>query len=140
MIVKKSFPIVGMHCASCAKLIERKLVGVPGVISCAVNYGSETATIEIDGKVKDSQLLDAVKDIGYKAILKKEGEKTPDEIKEVEKKKEINSLKIKVIVSSIPHTKPVPRITPKRNRLTSSFTCNLLLTERYFNVQTTGKR
>src|SRR3990167_3171956 len=101
MIVKKSFPIVGMHCASCAKLIERKLVGVPGVISCAVNYGSETATIEIDGKVKDSQLLDAVKDIGYKAILKKEGEKTPDEIKEVEKKKEINSLKIKVIVSSI---------------------------------------
>ncbi len=99
--LKKSFPIVGMHCASCAKLIERKLGSVPGVISCAVNYGSEQAAIEVDEKVQDKALADAVNDIGYKAIIKNDGDKTPDEIKEEEKKKELSSLKTKVIISSI---------------------------------------
>ena len=32
-----AFPIIGMHCASCAKLIEKKLQKVPGVISASVN-------------------------------------------------------------------------------------------------------
>lgn len=100
-VVKKSFPIVGMHCASCAKLIERKLSGVSGVVSSAVNYGSESATVEVDEKVKDKDLIDAVSDIGYKAIIKTDGQKTPDEIKEQEKKKEINKLKVKVIISGI---------------------------------------
>ena len=101
MIVKKSFPIVGMHCASCAKLIERKLGSVPGVVACAINYGSEQATIEVDEKVKDKELSDAVSDIGYKAIIESDGDTTPDEIKEKEKRKELNSLKTKVIISSI---------------------------------------
>ena len=101
MTTKKSFPIVGMHCASCAKLIERKLSKVPGVVSCAVNYGSEQATIEADKEIKDQDLVDAVNDIGYKAIIKSEGEKTPDEIKEEEKGKELSRLKIKVIISGV---------------------------------------
>ena len=101
MTTKKSFPIVGMHCASCAKLIERKLSKIPGVLSCAVNYGSEQATIEADEKVKDGDLTKAVADIGYKAIINAEGEKTPDEIKEEEKGRELYRLKIKVIVSGI---------------------------------------
>ena len=101
MTTKKSFPIVGMHCASCAKLIERKLSKIPGVLSCAVNYGSEQATIEADEKVKDGDLTNAVADIGYKAIINAEGEKTPDEIKEEEKGRELYRLKIKVIVSGI---------------------------------------
>ncbi len=98
---------MGMHCASCAKLIEKKLTGVSGVVSGAVNYGSETATIEADEKVKDKDLIDAVSDIGYKAIIVNDKSansqisKSADEIKEEEKKKEINSLKIKVIISSI---------------------------------------
>ena len=40
-----SFPIIGMHCASCAKLIERQLKNMPGVLACAVNYGSEQASV-----------------------------------------------------------------------------------------------
>ncbi|KKT81055.1 MAG: Copper-exporting ATPase [Candidatus Azambacteria bacterium GW2011_GWA1_44_9] len=43
--MKKSFPIIGMHCASCARLIEKKLNKTPGVIDAQVNYGSEQATI-----------------------------------------------------------------------------------------------
>ena len=103
--VKKSFPIVGMHCASCAKLIERKLTGTPGVLSASVNYGSEQASVDLDPTVTDEQLAKSVEEAGYKAIIgqsiEDKGQRTPEEIKEEEKKKELKSLKNKVILSSI---------------------------------------
>ena len=105
MAETKSFPIIGMHCASCAKLIERNLQKVPGVIGAAVNYASEQATVLHDGAVDEKDLGSAVTSAGYKAILSEdadsESEKTPEEKKEEAKKKELQNLKIKVIVSSI---------------------------------------
>ena len=103
MIVKKSFPLVGIHCASCAKLIERSVSKVPGVISCAVNYGSESASVEVrDDKVTESILSKAVENAGYKAVFQnKDSKKTPEEVKEEEKTKELKKLKTKVIVSTI---------------------------------------
>jgi len=101
--IRKSFPIIGMHCASCAKLIERKLLKVPGVISGSVNYGSETATVEVNDKVEDKDLSRAVESAGYKAILKlgqKQGQ-SDESVKEEAKKKELLDLKTKVIVSSV---------------------------------------
>ena len=95
-LVKKSFPIVGMHCASCARLIEKSLTKVPGVLNASVNYGSESAVVELEGNVSDTKLESAVKNAGYRAILSK-GKLS----KEEEKVKELKSLKIKVIVSSI---------------------------------------
>lgn len=93
---QKTLPIVGMHCASCAKLIERSLLKVPGVISCAVNYGSESAVINTSKEVSEKDLANAVEAAGYKAITS--NSKTT---KEEEKKKEIKELKTKVIISSI---------------------------------------
>lgn len=100
---KKTFPIVGMHCASCAKLIERSVSRVSGVVSCSVNYGSESAVVEIDESVKNKDLEKAVHDAGYKAILNKVGDadKTAEQLKEEEKLKEYKSLKLKVVISSI---------------------------------------
>lgn len=90
-ITKKSFSIIGMHCASCAKLIERKLAKTPGVVSSSVNYGSETAVVEIDESVGSGDLAKAIEDAGYKIGVNVEEEK----------KKELQNLKTKVIVSSI---------------------------------------
>ena len=107
MKVKKSFPIVGMHCASCARLIERQLSKTPGVVSASVNYASEAATIEGDGQIAtDDALAKAVESAGYKALLTGElkggkTEKTIEERKEEAKKRELQNLKIKIIVSSI---------------------------------------
>ena len=104
-MTKKSFPIVGMHCASCAKLIERKLVGTPGVVGASVNYGSESATVDISDGVTDETLVKSVRDAGYRALIGQErnlsggSQKSPDEQKEEIKKKELGHLKIKVIVS-----------------------------------------
>ncbi len=93
---QQTFSIVGMHCASCAKLIERSLSKVSGVTNASVNYGSESAVVEIDDKVTDSDLQKAVENAGYKAII---GDTKLS--KDEEKKKELNNLKTKVIISSI---------------------------------------
>lgn len=90
-MIKKTLPIVGMHCASCAKLIEKKLNKTPGVISSDVNYASEIATVEVENHVKDGDLAKAVEDVGYKIGVNIEEEK----------KKELQNLKVKIIVSSI---------------------------------------
>src|SRR3972149_5196239 len=100
--MKLSFPIIGMHCASCARLIERKLKSTPGVISAAVNYGSEEATVEYDQTCCDEKILEgAVADIGYQAVTGDQGAKTPAEIKEEAKKRELAELKNKVIISAV---------------------------------------
>ena len=103
---KHSFPIIGMHCASCARLIERKLQKTPGVITAEVNYGSEQASVESNPTVTNEVLAKAVEEAGYKAIiatddLKQKTEKSAEEIKDEEKSKELQQLKIKVIVSSV---------------------------------------
>ncbi|MEK7588176.1 MAG: heavy metal translocating P-type ATPase [Patescibacteria group bacterium] len=109
--MKTTFPIIGMHCASCARLIEKKLKKTPGVMDAAVNYGSEQATVDFDEKISDLKTIGkAVEDIGYKAIVAPEKKSrgagsgsamTPDQMKEEAKKKELADLKIKVVFSSI---------------------------------------
>ena len=99
--MKTSFPVVGMHCASCAKLIEKKLKKTPGVSDAQVNYGSEQASVDFDEKTTNiKQLGNVVESLGYTAVTTTELGKTPDEIKEETKKKELRHLKQKVIVSA----------------------------------------
>ena len=100
-IKRTSFPIIGMHCASCAKLIERKLQKIEGVKTASVNYGSEEAVVECSLNVKDQDLANAVEEAGYKAIIKTDEEKDINKIKEEEKKRELENLKIKTIFSIV---------------------------------------
>ncbi|HEX6977196.1 MAG TPA: heavy metal translocating P-type ATPase [Patescibacteria group bacterium] len=98
-----SLPIIGMHCASCARLIEKRLTKTTGVVGANVNYGSEIASVEYDpGVTNEDKLIRAVEQTGYKAIHSAgEHDQSPDEIKEEAKKKELASLKTKVIISSV---------------------------------------
>lgn len=93
---KVSFPISGMHCASCALNIQRMLKRVPGVIESNVNYASEQAHVECEPQVTNDQLKDTVSRLGYKAHIDEE-----PNAQEVEKQKELLDLKFKVIVSGI---------------------------------------
>lgn len=47
---KETIHISGMHCASCATNIQRKLTKLSGVTSASVSYANEQATIEFDEK------------------------------------------------------------------------------------------
>ena len=70
----------GMHCASCANLIERSLKKVPGVVSSNVNFASEKATIIYDETLSDpSMFIAAVSQAGYKAAMINTQDKAYDE-------------------------------------------------------------
>lgn len=62
------FVISGMHCASCAGIIERELKKNPGVKSVNVNFAAEKARINFDPSLTNvNSLIEGVKKAGYKA-------------------------------------------------------------------------
>ncbi len=64
------FSIKGMHCASCAVNIQRRLKKIRGVTSVDVNYASEDATVLYDAQTVDIETLnDAVRSLGYTAAF-----------------------------------------------------------------------
>jgi len=62
---KKELRISGMHCSSCALIIEKKLKKIPGVKSAVVNYANEKAVVEYSEEVKKGELEDSIKQAGY---------------------------------------------------------------------------
>ncbi|MDO8576779.1 MAG: heavy metal translocating P-type ATPase [Candidatus Daviesbacteria bacterium] len=98
--LKKLFPIKGMHCASCVRVIERALSRVEGVSAATVNLATEQASVTYDPKLVTNQALSsAVEGVGYKLVLEQKI-KTEDEQK-LEKQKELKKLRNKVIVSLV---------------------------------------
>ncbi|MDP2656243.1 MAG: heavy metal translocating P-type ATPase, partial [bacterium] len=55
--MKKTYPIIGMHCASCKALIEDVVGDLDGVSSVMVNYATEKMTVEYDEKLVSVDLL-----------------------------------------------------------------------------------
>ncbi len=69
-ISRTSLSLYGMHCSSCAVLIERSLSKVPGVQKASVNFAAEKVSILYDeSETKIQNLIDAVIGAGYKAEL-----------------------------------------------------------------------
>lgn len=61
--------IQGMHCSSCAAIIERQLKKVPGVTDAKVNFAAEKASIVHDSSIaKLEDLIAGVEKAGYRAI------------------------------------------------------------------------
>ena len=55
-----------MTCANCARTVERRLAGTPGVTKAAVDLQAATATVEYDADVvKPETLASAVRALGY---------------------------------------------------------------------------
>lgn len=67
---KTTLQISGMHCASCALIIDKTLAKKEGVTGTNVNYSNSRATIEFDeNKINETELINAIKSIGYGAII-----------------------------------------------------------------------
>ena len=65
--------IEGMHCASCAARVEKGLASLPGVVTAAVNFASESATVSFEsGAVNGADLIETVKGLGYGARLSRQ--------------------------------------------------------------------
>lgn len=73
MSTTKQFNVTGMHCASCASIIERTLLKIDGVTAATVNYGTETLQVEVsDEALNTERLQTVVEPLGYALLAKEE--------------------------------------------------------------------
>ncbi|MFH1209731.1 MAG: heavy metal translocating P-type ATPase [archaeon] len=98
---KITLSISGMHCASCAILIDKALKKLDGVKSENVNLTLEKATVEFDEtKISESSIIKTIEKAGYGAKSINSDKKSIDY--ETEKRnKEIKSLKKLLIFSLV---------------------------------------
>jgi Cu+-exporting ATPase len=60
--------ISGMHCASCATLIQRELKKQSGVMDATVNFATEKAIVTVKSDISSSSLVKTVQKTGYDAV------------------------------------------------------------------------
>lgn len=67
--VKKTYDVKGMHCASCVRVIERKLKKVDGVTDANVNLATNKATVMSHEEIPSDQLVSALNDTSYELVV-----------------------------------------------------------------------
>ncbi len=69
----QTYKIKGMHCASCASIIEKTFKKKEGVHEVTVNYATETAKVEHNAhKISAEQLSKSIEPLGYSLVLQPE--------------------------------------------------------------------
>ncbi len=90
--IKKSFPVTGLGCASCAIHVEGELKAHKGVVSAAVNYANASATVEYEADATSAEdLKSTVQAIGYDLLIEAEGEDQQEELQHLHYKKLVRS-------------------------------------------------
>lgn len=70
MSILKTYRIKGMHCASCASIIERTVKKIDGVEDISVNSGTENAKISFDEeKTSSDNFNEKLKPLGYTLVV-----------------------------------------------------------------------
>jgi Cu+-exporting ATPase len=65
-VLKVQVPVSGMSCQACAATVEKTLRALPGVGHAEVNFGSRTATLEVDpARVGTGVLQASLRPLGY---------------------------------------------------------------------------
>ena len=95
-IIKKIYPVTGMHCAVCAKNVEKALSKQEGVLEANVNLAANTVTVKYEDTQTAQSLQNAVRKIGFDLIIdtehpEKEAEEIENEHYRKMKQKTINA-------------------------------------------------
>ncbi len=94
--VVSTYPLLGMHCASCVRITERALKKAAGVKDAVVNLASEKATVTYDDAISTPEDLAAsVAKTGYTLAIGEANEKKIQEAKTAQ----LHKLKIKTLAS-----------------------------------------
>ena len=103
-IIKKSFPVLNLSCASCAVSAESTVQKVSGVINASVNFATATLSVAYLPNMTSPEVLQrAVQNVGYDLII--EEDTSQQETLEAIHEKKFKSLKKKTtwsILLSIP--------------------------------------
>lgn len=68
--ILKTYPVTGLHCASCASRTESFVKSLPGIKSASVNYADTSIRVEFSPEeISPSDMKKAVQSIGYDIII-----------------------------------------------------------------------
>lgn len=71
--MKKTFPVIGMACASCAANVERKLRSLEGVSSASVNLVGRTVLVEFSpDEITPGDMRKEINAIGYDMVIEED--------------------------------------------------------------------
>ena len=94
-IRRSTFPVLEMSCAACAVSVESMLSHTPGVVSAAVNYANQSATVEYDPAVVTPEAMrTVVQSIGYDLVIDADD---PQEVQQEARQRHYESLKKRTI-------------------------------------------
>ncbi len=86
-VMKKSFPVLNMSCASCASSAQTVLGRQPGVMAASVNYGNGMAQLEyLSTMTSEADLKAALQAVGYDLMIEDETEQG-DTLEDLQRKK-----------------------------------------------------
>jgi P-type Cu2+ transporter len=72
-MTRKTFPVMGMTCASCAASVTSMINNLDGVSEANVNFASKTVLVDFDPEsIKPAQFKKALQSIGYDMVLTEE--------------------------------------------------------------------
>jgi len=91
--------IGGMTCASCVEHVEKAIGDLPGVSKVVVNLATGSARLEFEPSITPlSEITKAVKDIGYMAEERSEGQEALDRERET-RQREIKRQRLNLIIA-----------------------------------------
>jgi P-type Cu+ transporter len=93
--------VKGMHCASCAVLIDKLVGKQQGIKSVTTSYGAEKVALEYDeATITLAKIDEFINKLGYDLIRPEEASATPEE-EEAKEGKQIKMAKRKVVAAAI---------------------------------------
>ena len=96
--IKKTFPVTGMSCASCAVSAESILSAQPGVINASVNFANTSLQVEyVPTVTSPDKLKGAVQAVGYDLVIE-DTKEAKDALEDIHRAK-LQSLKKRTILS-----------------------------------------
>jgi Cu2+-exporting ATPase len=79
--VKKSYPVTGLSCASCAISVETILKAQKGVLNASVNYANSTAFVEYTPNIISAeQFKSAIQSVGYDLLIEDDETEQQEEV------------------------------------------------------------
>ncbi len=78
-VLKRTFPVTGMTCASCVASVESMLQATPGVLRAAVNLATNSVLVEyVPGVIDELRMRAAIQSIGYDLVIASETDAAAD--------------------------------------------------------------
>lgn len=95
-MTQKAFPVLNMHCASCANNVEKIVKQLPGITDASVNLATNTLSVSYEAdKLTPGEIRAAVLSGGYDLIIEEDSLK--EERREEEQQKHYRRLRTQVI-------------------------------------------